>query len=110
MRNSQDSIIFGSLEDKIQGPFKGGNAQTEEEYKLKTRKEDRLDRDQVHRMRMEHLSFCALCIFFLTGVFLYNTSSDKTIGTALITGPVAALIDRNATLSSKKKNASEAED
>jgi hypothetical protein len=86
------------------GGYRKGQAETEEEYRLRHRQEDREDNEQRHNFTMEHLSFAGLCIIFIVGVFLYSFNpKGETIGTALMTGPAGALIDRSASAAIKKK-------
>jgi hypothetical protein len=110
MRNDQPGLTFrtpGSLEERLGGAFSGGNAQSEREYQLRIREEDRRDKDQSHRISMERFTGIVLCGFALAGILVYQSSPDKTLGTALIVGPMGAFIDRHATaeaLKKKKKN------
>jgi hypothetical protein len=66
--------------------------------------EERAVKSLDHDHRMELLSFAALLVCFLTGVCLYAFNPrGETIGTALMTGPVGAFVDRSASAAMKKK-------
>lgn len=89
----QERPKVSSLEDDIPSEFAQGNLS-----KLALIQEARKDRYLNHSMRMDMFSNFFLVTSFIAGALLFCfAEKGETIGTALMTGPTAAFIDRKAT-------------